>query len=82
MTIGTPNLGAIKDDIYWDEAFEAYISIDEKSEAARDLAYQYDFNNSNNPETPGVPAESDNGIFLFGGDENSIPGSRNRSKTL
>lgn len=73
VTIGTPNLGAIKDDIFYDELAIMVVKIDRKSEAVRDLAYWYDSENSVNPEVPGRRAGSDNGVFLFGGHESSIP---------
>ncbi|MBC8395449.1 MAG: alpha/beta fold hydrolase, partial [Candidatus Marinimicrobia bacterium] len=78
VTIGTPNLGAVKNDVYGDDIIDwtSYFfetGIDEKSEAVRDLAYHYNSELSINPTAPGIQSESDNGVFLFGGDENSIP---------
>ncbi len=73
ITIGTPQLGAVKEDLYWDELVGFFISIDIKSEAARDLAYWYDQETTNVPAIPGIQDLSDIGVFLFGGNENSIP---------
>ncbi len=74
VTIGTPNLGAIKEDIYFDEVVQLLVkSIDARSEAVRDLAYWYDFEHTRDLAVPGVPDTRDNGIFLFGGNENEVP---------
>lgn len=73
ITIGTPNLGAVKSDIFADELVALIASIDPRSEAVRDLAYWYDFETTNTPQENGVPDALDVGVFLFGGNENSVP---------
>ncbi len=74
VTLGTPHLGAIKADLYFDEAIAfVYDALDQKSEAARDLAYWYEAERARDLTVPGVPTGLDNGVFLFGGNENGIP---------
>lgn len=71
VTIDSPNLGSIKGEYadVIDEAGEYFGGLDLRSAGVRDVAYHYDIGSCSEPDAPGVPADSDNGVFLFGGSE-------------
>lgn len=66
VTIGTPNLGAIKEDLYLDSVIPWINALDQKSEAVRDLGYGYDPEAIVVPSVPGTISTTDTALFLFG----------------
>jgi len=76
VTIGTPHLGSIATEIFaLGDAITYWKGIDVRSDAVRDLSYNYS-NVDGNPDPP-YGDSPDNGVFLFGGDELGLESKTN-----
>jgi photosystem II stability/assembly factor-like uncharacterized protein len=69
VTTGTPHLGSKATDIAnISDVLNLFVGVDPRSDAARDLSYNYNGPDNSDPEPP-YGNNPDSGVYLFGGDE-------------